>query len=213
MEEELLKKAREIYFKLRYEKRITEYSKFDDEDNMREKYSKNGGLDKYYFDQIKKELSKPIEYEFYENVKKSFNDYNKIVKTYYNSKREEIFKKYDEIVSWYNKQEGKCGYCGVTQEQLNEIVKKRNGNLTLNRLSKRKNGILEIEQRNPVPANENSYAELDDLILACPLCNNAKSNLIDDESWREIFAEPMKRYYDKLLNKNYGNCVKCNVVN
>ncbi len=75
-----------------------------------------------------------------------------------------IFKKYDEIVSWYNKQEGKCGYCGVTQDQLNEIVKKRNGNLTLNRLSKRKNGILEIEQRNPVPANENSYAELDDLI-------------------------------------------------
>jgi len=35
----------------------------------------------------------------------------------------------------------------------------------------------------------------------CPLCNNAKSNLIDEESWRKLFVPAMKEYYRRLLEQ------------
>ena len=67
------------------------------------------------------------------------------------------------------------------------------------------NGILEIEQRKPVKEDENPYANLENLILACPLCNNAKSNLIDEDSWRKFFVDSMRAYYKKLLNAELIN--------
>jgi hypothetical protein len=78
--------------------------------------------------------------------------------------------------------------------------------LTLNQKTKRKNGILEIEQKTPINETEKKvYSDFNNLILACPLCNNAKSNLIDESSWREIFVEPMRGYYEKLLGRKLKN--------
>ena len=113
-----------------------------------------------------------------------------------------------EFYDWYVEQNQSCDYCGITQNELHKLFtnKKKKKILPLNNnWSKNDKGTLQIERKD---STKNSYS-ISNLILACPLCNNAKSNLIDEDSWREIFAEPMKRYYNKLLNKNYGNCVKC----
>ena len=106
----------------------------------------------------------------------------------------------EEILSWYHRQGKKCGYCKVTQDELHLIVKSRKGNLTLNNLQKRSKGTLEIEKRDPT---KGYTFDNDNIILACPLCNNAKSNLIDDGSWKTMFAPIMRQYYDKLLLECY----------
>jgi len=67
--------------------------------------------------------------------------------------------------------------------------------LPLNDAFKRSSGTLEIERRDSA---NNSY-EKNNIILACPLCNNAKSNLIDEDSWNIIFVPAMQAYYEKLL--------------
>lgn len=92
----------------------------------------------------------------------------------------------------------KCEYCGVSQKELKEIVENRGGKLTLGCGEKRESGSMEIERCN---SNE-SYtqnAKNNTLIFACPLCNNAKSNLIDYKDWQEFFAGAMKEYYKKIL--------------
>lgn len=114
----------------------------------------------------------------------------------------------EKFYNWYKSQNQSCGYCSITQSQLHQLFTNNPETKILplnNNWSKNDKGTLQIERKN----SENNSYHTSNLILACPLCNNAKSNLIDEDSWREIFAEPMKRYYDKLLNKSYGNCVKC----
>lgn len=206
---ESFEKARKEYFNLRYIKRITDYSRLcqylgEPEEKIREKYLNKGGLEKYYFEEIQNKCENITEKVFIE-IKDSFAEYAEIERKYNNNDREDIFLKYDEIVSWFNNQKNMCGYCGISQDELNEIVRIRDGNFTLNNKKKRKNGILEIEQRNPIGNNEKSYTSFENLILACPLCNNAKSNLIDEVSWREIFVDSMRKYYEKLLGKKLRN--------
>ena len=58
----------------------------------------------------------------------------------------------------------------------------------------------EIEKKDPAK----SYT-FDNVILACPLCNNAKSNLISEEDWRRFFAVPMRKYYEHLLDDQLEN--------
>ena len=93
-----------------------------------------------------------------------------------------------------------CDYCGITQDELYAIVNKRGGNLTQNGGQKRSKGTLEIEQKE-APEQGKKYKDLSNLVLACPLCNNAKSNLIDENSWRELFASPIRTYYERQLGK------------
>jgi len=130
-----------------------------------------------------------------------FKDYKKWHDLYYNDERKYFFSEPLELVKWFKEQGDACGYCGVTQSELNEVVTKRGNNLTLNNKKKRSRGTLEIERKIPAKKEDkdNGY-RYDNCILACPLCNNAKSNLIDEECWRELFVDPIQRYYKKLLN-------------
>ncbi len=213
---ELLKEAREIYFNLRYIERITDYSRLSQHENkmnntvlsemeFRNKY-KQDGIDGYYLEKINSLTNASFDLTVLLEVKSYFVKYAELESKYNNEKRKKLFKNPEKIVKWFEEQNNMCGYCGVTQDELNEIVVKRNGNLTLNQKTKRKNGILEIEQKTPVNETEKkAYSDFNNLILACPLCNNAKSNLIDESSWREIFVEPMRGYYEKLLRRKLKN--------
>lgn len=214
---ELLKEAREIYFNLRYIEKITDYSRLSQHENkmnntvlseseFRAKY-KQDGIDGYYLEKINSFTNASFDLKLLLEVKSYFAKYAELESKYNNEKRKNLFKNPETIVKWFEEQNNMCGYCGVTQDELNEIVIKRNGNLTLNQKTKRKNGILEIEQKNPVNETEEkkAYSDFNNLILACPLCNNAKSNLIDESSWREIFVEPMRGYYEKLLGRKLKN--------
>ena len=108
--------------------------------------------------------------------------------------RQEYFKDYKEFYYWYKSQKQECSYCGVTQDELYKIFP---STLPLNDAVKRSSGTLEIERLNSVT---NEYSK-ENIALACPLCNNAKSNLIDEKSWRDLFAKPMFNYYQSLLKE------------
>ena len=45
------------------------------------------------------------------------------------------------------------------------------------------------------------YEVIDNLVFACPLCNNAKSNLLSSDDWEKFFAKQMREYYDKILGE------------
>lgn len=133
----------------------------------------------------------------------------------YNSKKRESIFKDTKIYEWLkaridgknisiDKQSGlifglECEYCGVSQEKLRQIAiirgKENEPNLTLNGKQKRKNGAMEIDRKD----QKLEYEVIDNLVFACPLCNNAKSNLVSSDDWQEFFAGAMKKYYEKIL--------------
>ena len=136
-------------------------------------------------------------------------DVNKLVEhiqniyTKFTYKRKDVFKNdFKKFYNWYEKQGQKCGYCGVSQEELYKLFDKdkrvlpylENTRVYI-KAPKRSSGTLEIER---LDSSDNYNDE--NIILACPLCNNAKSNLIDEVSWRKLFVPAMQAYYKRLLN-------------
>lgn len=156
-------------------------------------------------EKVLKCYSQVIKYEDVQRLNKECEKYRtdiqKIRDKFKGERKKDFSNDFEDFYDWFKSKEDYCGYCGISQDQLYELFSNK---LPLNEKTKRSSGTLEIERLN----SAGNYSK-ENIILACPLCNNAKSNLIDEDSWREIFAEPMKRYYNKLLNKNYGNCVKC----
>lgn len=138
-----------------------------------------------------------------------------VFRTKYNSKKRESIFKDIKIYEWLKARiDGKnisidkknklifgleCEYCGISQEKLRQIAiirgKENEANFTLNSKQKRKNGAMEIDRKD----QKLEYEVIDNLVFACPLCNNAKSNLIDYKDWQEFFAVAMKEYYKKIL--------------
>ncbi|RLA75490.1 MAG: hypothetical protein DRG11_00750 [Epsilonproteobacteria bacterium] len=111
---------------------------------------------------------------------------------------------FKRFYNWYVGQKQECGYCGITQQELYRLFDKDPNKRILPYLEKdriytkapkRSFGTLEIERLD----SSSNYTEKN-LILACPLCNNAKSNLIDEKSWKELFVPVMQTYYKSLLN-------------
>jgi 5-methylcytosine-specific restriction endonuclease McrA len=119
--------------------------------------------------------------------------------------RQKAFSNFREFFEWYEAQEQKCGYCGISQQQLHTIFQEERLLPLNDNWSKNVKGTLQIERIN---SKTNSY-EAKNIILACPLCNNAKSNLIDDRSWCGLFAPAMTKYYNRLLEP-FGQKIKEN---
>ncbi|MBT3168673.1 MAG: hypothetical protein HN334_02260 [Candidatus Cloacimonetes bacterium] len=136
-----------------------------------------------------------------EKLKDTFDEFHTQYKQYYNENRKKLFKDPVKFMNWFTDQNNKCGYCGITSKELKQIAKDRGTtdkpNLTLNGKTKRSKGTLEIERTD----SKEEYS-LNNVILACPLCNNAKSNLIDEDGWKDFFVCAMKSYYKRLLSKN-----------
>jgi len=178
------------YFELSYKRRIYEFAKIDQykkwtQGQARKKYK---SIDEFYKDELgvdEKELIK---------LRNEFKFFHDLYKKYYNKQRKRLFDDYTKFLEWYKEQNETCNYCGITQSKLHKIVKLRNGNLTLNQKTKRSKGTLEIEKLNP--SEEYTY---DNSVLSCPFCNNAKSNLISEDDWREFFVPAMKKYFNSIL--------------
>ncbi|MBN2767862.1 MAG: hypothetical protein JXQ68_02060 [Campylobacterales bacterium] len=134
----------------------------------------------------------------YDSYVEKFSDIQKI-KSKYTEKRAAGFKSIVKFYDWYKKQPQVCGYCYISQKELYELfTKNENKKLPLNNAIKRSYGTLEIERKD---STTNTYDDTNS-ILTCPLCNNAKSNLIDEDSWFSLFVSPMREYYKKLLNRD-----------
>lgn len=142
-----------------------------------------------------------IEVDDYNDYRETYSDIP-YIKSKFTKNREEGFSDIVTFYNWYKKQPQVCGYCGISQGELRELfTKDENKKLPLNGAKKRSSGTLEIER---IDSSENEYNEKN-CILACPLCNNAKSNLIDEDKWRELFVPGMRKYYESLLGRNLKN--------
>ena len=203
------------YFKLRYKLRMESTIKYLGE---AEKITNKKEKSKFIKDKNKKTLEKykitagfiieamnSINTDTLKEIEEYFKDYHTLHTQYYNELRTDLFLDPVELVNWFESQGKKCGYCGISTEELEKItvIRAKDGknNLTLNGKTKRSKGTLEIERTD---SKEKIY-KFSNLILACPLCNNAKSNLIDEKGWREIFATPMREYYKRILKKELLN--------
>ncbi len=121
------------------------------------------------------------------------------VRNKFTGKRKDNFSGFEEFYEWFTSQEKKCYYCGISQSELDDIFKEEMI-LPLNDAQKRSSGTLEIERKDCTGEYKKT-----NIILACPLCNNAKSNLINEANWRKIFVKPMRQYYEVLLGAKLKN--------
>ncbi|MBC5992420.1 hypothetical protein [Pontibacter cellulosilyticus] len=180
----------EKYYELCYTRRIHEYSKIDQYKNWPQGQACKiyGSLARFYQDELN------INSDQLNQLRTKFKRFNKLYSKYFNEHRKALFEDPEKLLEWYDRQNDSCNYCGTTQSVLHKIVKRRNGNLTLNKKTKRSKGTLEIEKLDP--SKDYTY---ENSVLSCPFCNNAKSNLISEEDWRRFFAPAMKDYFKSIL--------------
>jgi 5-methylcytosine-specific restriction endonuclease McrA len=129
-----------------------------------------------------------ISHDEYNNYVKKFADIQGI-KAKYTKEREDGFKSIIKFYDWYKSQEKKCGYCGTSENTLKKIFESKK--LT----SKKFTATLHIERKNP----NGEYNE-ENCMLACSLCNNAKSDLINEENYRKYFEKSMNKFLKDLNN-------------
>lgn len=85
---------------------------------------------------------------------------------------------YEAFEKWYEAQEKKCCYCGLTEKE-SEILFNKYPECTR---GGRRGKSLELERKQPSPL----YDDLKNLDLACYWCNNAKTNYFTADEFAEI---------------------------
>ncbi|GAH12301.1 unnamed protein product [marine sediment metagenome] len=93
-------------------------------------------------------------------------------------KRAEVKMIRDEFVKWYSKQKRECHYCGIPEEILIQLPEFQRG---------KSYQRLEIDRMD----NLKSY-QLDNITLACPMCNVIKNKLLNVEEMEEIGQKYIK---------------------
>ncbi|EAH7031463.1 hypothetical protein EKD09_07555, partial [Campylobacter lari] len=103
----------------------------------------------------------------------------------------------DNFISWYKKQEKECYYCKIAQSDLANLFK----NKLITSKKPSFNSSLQIERLDP----DKGYNE-ENCVLACCICNNAKSDMISAENFKKYFKTPIESFYKDLLeNKTTNN--------
>lgn len=112
------------------------------------------------------------------------------------------FVDFKDFVIWYNEQEKECYYCGLKEQEMQEIAMK--GILKSNRFPQ--NGIigrgqsrgvwLEVDRLNP---KENYSRE--NCVLCCYFCNNDKSDVFQGNEYKEFMRNRVE-YLRKKINDN-----------
>lgn len=100
---------------------------------------------------------------------------------------------FEDFKNWYNNQSNCCCYCGLTKDEalilFNKYPKSTRGG--------KRGKSLEIDRKDP----HLSYsATLDNLVLSCYWCNNAKTNYFSYNEFMEIGKSIGKFQQNRLLN-------------
>lgn len=112
------------------------------------------------------------------------------------------FQSFEDFHNWYKNEKKVCHYCGLTEQQSQEIVV--TGLLKSNRFPQNgKTGQgqargmwLEVDRKKP----KDPYSE-SNCVLACYFCNNDKSDVFDGESYK-LFFQNRREYLIQLLKKS-----------
>lgn len=147
-----------------------------------------------------------MKWEYTEKTEKQLKNWFSNKKS---SKPEDIeFKNFKDFKIWYDKQNKKCFYCDLSEEESQEIVFKGllksnrfpfNGNITrgVNR-----GYWLEIDRKNPKGKYSHSNCE-----LSCYFCNNDKSDVFQSSQYGEFIKDRLG-FLKSLLEENKKNVDK-----
>ncbi|WP_018109419.1 hypothetical protein [Bacteroides propionicifaciens] len=139
----------------------------------------------------KKDISR-----YWEDLKEErehLSNIRKIWKVKYNNP--ETTETFWDFKKWYDSVERKCYYCGITETEIEQLWKKEQ---TKNKaLTERNRGKkLEIERLSP----KEPYHKIDNLVLSCYWCNNAKTDTFTAEEFKEI-GETIGKIWKKRLTE------------
>ena len=171
------------------------------DNKLEDKFIKLYCFEQRKYEEIENELniSREIIRQLYNLTREKRKVIQSIKNKFFKNRKNGFDKDFERFYNWYIKQPQKCHYCDITQDELTEIFRKGKGVLPYSTNSgfiKRAYGTLEIERLD----TNFGYVE-GNIALACPLCNNAKSNLISEEDYIRFFKAPMKKYLDSLIEK------------
>ena len=108
-----------------------------------------------------------------------------------NKEKDKKFEEMKKFALWYKESNKECYYCGISKENLKKLF----DNKVIQSKKPSFNSTLQIERLNP----DKGYVK-DNCVLACCICNNAKSDMINAKNFKEYFAESVKKFYNDLLN-------------
>jgi len=112
------------------------------------------------------------------------------------------FDDFEDFLNWHNEQKKECFYCGLKEQEMQEIVMK--GILKSNRFPQ--NGIigrgqsrgvwLEVDRLKP----KENYSRAN-CVLCCYFCNNDKSDVFEGNEYKK-FMENRVEYLRQKINDN-----------
>jgi hypothetical protein len=140
------------------------------------------------------------------------NKIDEIFKRYSNKRSASLneefqFEDWNEFYAWYKEQTisgDLCCYCGVNQNDINNLNKTTNPMKRLQR--KTRGNSLEIERvesfiyQNEIANNENNIYSAKNCRLACHVCNNAKSDFLTVTEFKPI-AFGINQFWRLTLDK------------
>ncbi|ACM64202.1 hypothetical protein J7D62_000678 [Campylobacter lari] len=195
----LEEKFEELYLKSalsEWDKAINELKNFDKKEVKSELKKKHKLLKDYIVFKLNErygEFDNEKYDKLYQKMQEIENDCN--LRSKYNSLKnrnniKEPFNGIDNFISWYKKQEKECYYCKIAQSDLANLFK----NKLITSKKPSFNSSLQIERLNP----DKGYNE-ENCVLACCICNNAKSDMISASDFEKYFSNSVKNFYENLL--------------
>lgn len=119
-------------------------------------------------------------------IQKIRDRYNSIL----NREVKNEFGSFKEFYCWFINQKYQCYYCKTTQKDLKKLFEQ---NILI---SKKFNATLHIER---FDSNE-PYCK-NNCTLACAICNNAKSDFVSKEDFKEFFAPAIQNYLNQKIGE------------
>lgn len=122
-------------------------------------------------------------------------------------KKEDILESFpnfaDFILNQLSKQNNKCYYCGIEEEKLEKLIAPYNEEKGERHIQSKKNSVSPHFQIDRMDSSK-AYTK-DNCVLACPLCNNAKSDIINAKNYKDYFGNATKNFYDYLSKPGANN--------
>jgi hypothetical protein len=158
---------------------------------------KNNFIEKYAltvesYDKIKQELNLTTEqfYELAKTLAEEIEVARKVRRLYLRKKITSIT--IPEFYQWYMNANKKCHYCNISEPELYvlfELLKDKNKRPTRGK-------SLELERK----VANSSYNDLDNLVLCCYMCNNAKSDFFGHEEFKPI-GKAINQVWSEILKR------------
>jgi len=102
-----------------------------------------------------------------------------------NRKRKDFDLSKEDFIDWFNKQDKKCDYCGLTLKQINNLPYPYN----------RKNGLNKFS----IDRTDSSKGyTINNITLCCFTCNTIKNNLLSYDDMKKIGEEILKPKFKKI---------------